>query len=212
MLPFVLCYIAFIGFVYSCGSNLDCQLNGQCIDNKCQCNKPWIGPNCQYFDRLPVDPTTQTYRYSNNYSSWGGNFYYDEPTQLYHLYASEMVNHCGLQIWQHGSYCAHATSKDPLTDPFIFSDVAVPVQCHNTQINRFSSKYNSSWLLIHEGHGNQSLVPTCCSTNTSIPYKDDYCNGTTPNGNISWVSAAAKPNGFEPINGLHFSQSPYGLL
>ena len=29
-----------------CNTNLDCQLNGLCVDSKCICDKEWTGNNC----------------------------------------------------------------------------------------------------------------------------------------------------------------------
>ena len=207
-------FLMFITACNACSSDLDCELNGQCVDNKCECNKPWTGEYCQFLDRLPVNPSTQFYRLQPNstISSWGGNILYDESTQLYHLFYSEMINHCGLKICNIGSYCAHATSTNPMIDEFKFKNIAVAPQAHNCEAHRLSSKYNNQWLLVHDWSGipvTNNTVPTCC-TNITTNGRDNYCNGTTPFENITMVQAPAPPDGYVGGSYLHTADNPDG--
>ena len=196
----------------ACTTDLDCELNGKCVNSICQCNKPWKGDYCQFLDRLPVNPSLQFYRgVPSNISSWGGNIIYDNSTKLYHLFYSEMINNCGLKVWEDGSYCAHATSTNLMTDPFKFKNVAITPQSHNCEGHRLGPKYNYQWLLLHQYPGNTSsnTVPTCC-TNITTNGKDDYCNGTTPFSNVPNVTAPPPPNGYMSGSFLHTASSPDG--
>jgi len=46
-----------------------------------------------------------------NTSSWGGAVLQDENS-TFHMFASELVNHCGIDAWVSNSRIIHATSDD----------------------------------------------------------------------------------------------------
>ena len=54
-----------------CKNNGDCQLNGACIDGKCDCDPAWTGSRCQRLNLLPasIDAGLQ----DAQLSSWGGS-------------------------------------------------------------------------------------------------------------------------------------------
>ena len=49
-----------------------------------------------------------------NTSSWGGSVLHDEATGTWHMFASELTQHCGIESWTYNSRIIHATSATPL--------------------------------------------------------------------------------------------------
>ena len=68
----------------TCASDLDCQLNGACVQGACVCDKGWRGTDC---GTLHLDTTpTVAYGWTNtsNISAWGGGPpVYDTTTGKY---------------------------------------------------------------------------------------------------------------------------------
>lgn len=52
-----------------------------------------------------------------NTSSWGGSVLQDEAAGVWHMWASEMTGHCGINSWTYNSRIVHATSPT-LLGPF----------------------------------------------------------------------------------------------
>ena len=46
----------------------------------------------------------------------------DANTAIYHMYASEISNFCGINTWLGNIFVRHATSSDPLSEPFLVDD------------------------------------------------------------------------------------------
>mmetsp|Transcript_5327 Transcript_5327/g.7850 ORF Transcript_5327/g.7850 Transcript_5327/m.7850 type:complete len:494 (+) Transcript_5327:157-1638(+) len=106
----------FSGIVeWPCRDDEDCSLNGVCsVEGKCNCNPAWSGNRCE---RLNLIPTTRHSGYrgvddGHNTSSWGGAVLRSEDG-TYHMWASEMTEHCGIGAWAENSRIIRATSKDP---------------------------------------------------------------------------------------------------
>eukprot|EP00039_Didymoeca_costata_P015947 m.277655 g.277655 ORF g.277655 m.277655 type:complete len:506 (-) comp16312_c0_seq2:50-1567(-) len=132
----------------SCTTNIDCQLNGECIQGSCSCWKPWTGPFCQLLDRIPPRNKSSAgiYGYNPNTTAWGGNIVKDNATGLHHLYVTDIGADCGLHEWQSHSQVAHAVSSTGPLGPYVKKGIAVPHQSHNPQ----ALQYNSSlWLIFH---------------------------------------------------------------
>ena len=53
-----------------CLTNLDCVLNGECVNGVCQCDEGWTGKNCEMADLIPAD-TLNSFG-SQQYPTWGG--------------------------------------------------------------------------------------------------------------------------------------------
>ena len=102
----------------SCGTDADCSYNGVCgADARCDCAPAWRGDRCQ---TLALLPTTQgaglrSRDQGTNTSSWGGAVLLDPATGLQHMWASEMLAHCGIETWTTNSHVVHATSIDGVT-------------------------------------------------------------------------------------------------
>ncbi len=88
----------------------------------CVCDAAWQGPTCSELALEPVDRSQLGYQYttpddtqggqggqgSNNVSSWGGTILLDEKSGLYHGWASEMTEHCGINAWETNSQVSGA--------------------------------------------------------------------------------------------------------
>jgi hypothetical protein len=81
----------------SCGSSLDCSLNGDCDakSGQCKCDAGWKGPGCARLDL--ASQTADTMLNETNMSTWGAPTVYAEGA--YHAYVSEMVDACGTTSW-----------------------------------------------------------------------------------------------------------------
>ena len=82
-------------------SDEDCSLNGVCnAGGSCDCRTAWSGDRCETLNLLP---TTHHAGYrgtddGHNTSSWGGAVL-PGPDGKYHMWASEMTEHCGIGAW-----------------------------------------------------------------------------------------------------------------
>ena len=104
----------------SCGrptnppSSFNCSYNGACqLDGKCRCFSGWKGQYCQSLDLLPATNSSGLNLLGPPHytSTWGGSVLYDANDGLYHMYASEISNHCGIHRWLSDSIVVHATSQ-----------------------------------------------------------------------------------------------------
>ena len=114
-----------------CTHNLNCSLNGVCVDAKCVCDAPWFSDRvdwqCATIFTAKAQPGGM-YGYSPNVTSWGGNALKSEVDGLYHLFAAEIPG--GLTKWASKSQCVHATATTP-SGPFTRHDYVLTAECHN---------------------------------------------------------------------------------
>ena len=123
----------------TCRSDFDCSFNGRCDAESggCRCAAAWTGAYCE---TLAVQPGPRALGYQGRnvggrLSSWGGAPLRADDGQ-YHLIASEMIGHAGLQPWGCNSHVIHATSPDPLTQPFVKRRVLWGVFSHEPRCTR----------------------------------------------------------------------------
>lgn len=137
----------------NCSSAFDCSYNGVCntATRGCQCRAAWKGPYCE---TLAIKPGRKILGYQGTttgasaaattdtagvaatnasgpsvvrrLSSWGGAPLRDDAG-VYHLITSEIINNAGMLPWGCNSHIIHATSADPLTQPFVKRRVLWPV-------------------------------------------------------------------------------------
>lgn len=74
--------------VASCGTNLDCSLNGVCSGGVCICDKPWTGPSC---GRLAYNKTTpktgqSLFPINRTHNTWNGPIMGPTPDGKFHLF------------------------------------------------------------------------------------------------------------------------------
>eukprot|EP01061_Rhynchopus_euleeides_P007663 TRINITY_DN16728_c0_g1_i4.p1 TRINITY_DN16728_c0_g1~~TRINITY_DN16728_c0_g1_i4.p1 ORF type:complete len:493 (+),score=142.54 TRINITY_DN16728_c0_g1_i4:79-1557(+) len=99
---------------WPCRDNGDCSLNGKCAAGVCQCRPAWKGHRCETLNILPAqkDAGYRGVDDGHNTSSWGGAVL-KGPDGLYHMWAAEMTEHCGIGAWAENSRVIHAVSATP---------------------------------------------------------------------------------------------------
>ncbi|CAJ1938703.1 unnamed protein product [Cylindrotheca closterium] len=122
-----------------CLTSVDCAMNGECIRHskdrqspgKCQCFDGWRGTTCEVLDLLPIAPQTAGLQLPNHASSWGGSVVYVDGK--YHMFASEIVNGCGLGYWTTNSQVIRAVSDHP-NGPYVKQEVILPTFSHDANV------------------------------------------------------------------------------
>jgi len=101
-----------------CESDEDCNLNGVCQqqralqgrlsggDSSCVCDPQWDGVHCGVLALLPADPMGGYRR--PGWNGWGGNPFWSEADQKYHVFTVEMTNHCSIDDYITNSQIVHA--------------------------------------------------------------------------------------------------------
>lgn len=116
----------------SCTSKADCSYNGACTDaGVCKCHPQWMGLHCGQLNLAPtkLGSGLKSSDADGFISSWGGSVLRgDDGT--YHMWAAEMVNHCGIVVWMSNSRIRHAISTTGPHGPFKPADVAEGVWGH----------------------------------------------------------------------------------
>eukprot|EP00937_MAST-01D_sp_MAST-1D-sp2_P002911 g2911.t1 len=121
-------------YTSSCTSDMDCSLNGKCgAGGTCTCSAGWGGAHCE---RLALLASARALGYhgatadgGTRLSSWGAAPMRG-PDGTYHAILSEMDAGVGLTLWTCASHVVHATTPDPLTQPFVKRRVLWPVFAH----------------------------------------------------------------------------------
>lgn len=156
----------------ACSRDVDCNLNGLCNRGACTCDRGWTGGTCGVLDLQPV-PVADEAPYSGaiwppnrEVSSWGGNVVPPRSSGgEFSLYASEMVEHCGLATWQKNSRIVHAKAKT-LEGPYSLVEEILGPFSHNA--NPVLLPGSQDVAVMHVGDGSATHAPKQCS------------NGTTP--------------------------------
>ena len=143
----------------SCSTDHDCSLNGNCVNSRCECDKPWIGEAC---DTLDVKTSFDAYR-NQTEASWGGNVVHVNGT--YHLFVAQMAYSCGLDHYGTNSQIIRATSTDP-QGPYTFRDVVVEPFAHNPTIRELP---NDTGFVIFFIGGTKSKPVDCRQHNEMEP-------------------------------------------
>ena len=172
-----------------CITDADCSLNGVCTNQRCVCDLPWGGPGCGVLLFSPLPRPSSAYGYHPNVTSWGGNAVFggvETSTAAeasggattappatgqgadgkWHLFVSEIAGeHCGLTRWNSNSHVVHAEAE-AVEGPYLFADVALPVEAHNPQVMRWGGE----WLLFHIGDGDSTRPVHNCTAAAPAPW------------------------------------------
>jgi len=139
--------------LWPCRHNGDCSHNGHCDTNgRCQCIDAWKGPTCGELDLLLVDKTKLGFRqvddYGLNVSSWGAPILWDKKSKLWHGFASEIRNNCGINAWETNSQIIHITGNSP-HGPFQKRKVVFPAFSHEPSVVRGPS---GEWVMLFSSY------------------------------------------------------------
>ena len=176
-----------------CASDADCSLNGACDARvrACACDAAWRGDRCQSLALAPArqDSGLRAVDAGRNTSTWGGAVVYAGGE--YHMWASEMIQHCGIDSWTTNSRVVHAASTDGVR--FERDSVVFPAFSHEPNVVRAPT---GEWLMLFTGAPPGSPPPTPCT---------QCADGRTRAG----ATCAGGPAGRGPTY-LSWSASPTG--
>ena len=128
---------------WSCETESDCSLLGECVDAKCVCDPGWKGHKCGQVDLLPA---SRHGGYRNaTLSTWGG--YSIKIGGKWHMFASGMSHNCPLEKFATNSMTIHATSKMP-GGPYKLEDIPLPEFHHSVSVMQVN---HSTLALFTEG-------------------------------------------------------------
>lgn len=168
--------------LWPCRGLADCSYNGRCDagSGRCACKPNWTGPRCEQLKLEPVERTRLGYRAldgsGRNVSSWGAPVLWDEASQLWHGWASELREGCGINSWESNSQIVHLVSDSPL-GPFERRGVLWPAFAHEPDVTRAP---NGTWVMLYSGYAlNASqlsaLLCTGCADGTTPPPGTPTC-------------------------------------
>eukprot|EP00936_MAST-01D_sp_MAST-1D-sp1_P001499 g1499.t1 len=175
-----------------CASNADCSFNGKCTaKGLCACRAAWSGPSCATLELLPATKGAGLHGIGSNTSSWGGSVLKGEDGK-YHMWASEMINHCGLNLWTTNSHVVHAVADSPGA-AYTVADEVWPVFAHEPSVAR--GPKGEYVMYFVKGHPktpwDDPAKPCQCSDGSSSAECDTSCTWT----NGTFMSYATSPAG-----------------
>lgn len=188
-----------------CKNDLDCSLNGACVNGACLCDPAWAGERCTELQLLPADLHEGYNRLAPSHgcgsvSSWGASQLHGEDG-VYHTFVEEITGGCGIDAYESNEQIIHATSPTP-EGPWqrqgpILGPVAVCPHAVRSP--------EGLWLVFHTGCGN--------ATDPRDPHKPrmDCSNGTTPE--LARRSRARGESGCSIASdfaSIFYSESPWG--
>ena len=151
--------------ISACTDDFDCSLGGRCVQSVCNCFRAWKGVNCSELN-LQASRNVRAFDRPHNQSSWGGSVIWDNETQMFHMFAADMTDHCGLDSWQHNSAIRHLVSKTP-EGPYEPKEIVQSSFSHNPTVHKTPDGH---YVIYHIGDG----------TNGNRPPITNCHNGTTP--------------------------------
>ena len=158
---------------WPCESDFDCSFNGACGGGgACECDAGWRGPRCGELALGPVDRAAPGLREvsaaGHNVSTWGAPMLQDEATKVWHAWASEMVDGCGLNSWRTNSQVVHATARAGPGGPWARQGVVWPVFAHEPNVVRGPS---GEWVVVWSAFPLPNATDRCtnCSEGTTSP-------------------------------------------
>mmetsp|Transcript_42576 Transcript_42576/g.69219 ORF Transcript_42576/g.69219 Transcript_42576/m.69219 type:complete len:330 (-) Transcript_42576:612-1601(-) len=158
----------------SCRKDEDCSFNGACTDGGCDCFTGWTGVYCHQLDLLPASNGSGfnlLHRPPNGKptSTWGGSVIYKNETGMYHMFASEISQSCGIHRWTTNSFVVHAVSKGE-KDDWRFEkvgDPVLPIFSHEPIVTEAPDGTLALFVTFYP-NGSVADCPTCtCSDGTS---------------------------------------------
>eukprot|EP01051_Picozoa_sp_SAG22_P017358 SAG22_NODE_2657_length_2331_cov_1.494624_2_plen_502_part_00 len=148
---------------WPCEGPADCSFNGKCSEDVsgggsgggggCACQPAWGGVRCGELQLLPVDASRPGFRQvdsttGENTSTWGAPLLWDEVSQLWHGWASEMEHGCGINAWETNSQIVHITADSP-SGPFTRKDVFAPPFAHEPDVVRGPA---GEWVMTYSAY------------------------------------------------------------
>ena len=163
--------------IMPCASAFDCGgLNGRCLANStCACSPGWQGANCA---ALKFVPSSARVAFPTALWTWGGSPIVDDGG-VYHLFASEMSNLCGILHYCVNSRVIHLVSPNA-TGPYERREIALAPRrrewdngaVHGISVHRLPNK---TYALLYMG----SMQPALSHQPNCTPGSNDSSANTT---------------------------------
>jgi len=132
---------------FSCKSEEDCNLAGDCLHGSCVCDAPWTGEQCthMHFELGPSHSGLQT----SGKETWGASIL-QENASSFHLFASYFEGG-DLDTWKSTSVVTHAWAPNA-TGPYVMDETTLikpsgvtgqwdASNCHNPTVHKIGSEY-----------------------------------------------------------------------
>ena len=188
---------------WPCESPRDCSYNGHCQFNSktklstCRCHPGWKGVRCGELKLMPVDKSKWGFRETNgkdrNVSTWGAPILWDENTQQWHGWASEMVNECGINAWNANSQIIHIVSNDS-TGPFHKVDVFARPYAHEPSVKRGP---NGEWVMLYSAYNDITQIHSAShkgyNSSATNEWKHVVCTNCSQGACLSPVNSSGCP-------------------
>lgn len=187
----------------SCSSDADCSYNGICLrtTSLCECSAEWTGDRCQTLKLAPAlsrDAGLRARDEDRNTSTWGGSVLLDDDGETLHMWAAEMLNHCGIDSWTTNSHIIHAvcrksngTKRDACTRFERIGEVW-PAFSHEPNVVRAPT---GEWIMYFTASQNisgpQPPVCTACSNGRTSA----SCNGSAAGSGPTYMTWSHSPFG-----------------
>eukprot|EP00039_Didymoeca_costata_P008545 m.113291 g.113291 ORF g.113291 m.113291 type:complete len:386 (+) comp14126_c0_seq2:63-1220(+) len=173
-----------------CRNNMDCQLNGDCVNGSCVCDSAWSGSaDCS---RLKFIPISQEAGYHNKTAvSWGGIPILENGQ--WHLFVAQMELNCTLDDYGTNSAIIRAVSNHP-EGPFNYAETVVRPFAHNPTAHKLPDGSIAIWF-IGDGSG---PTPKDCRSNIPSPLTSSSSNFSSKVGGCGGISVAHSKSVFGP--------------
>lgn len=127
-----------------CEMESDCSHNGRCVEGRCDCDAAWSGRTC---DQLRISPTPESAGYApvdggQGTSTWKGSVARGEDGR-YHMWASELTHHCGIDAWLANSRIVHAVSDSGVDGSYRRVDVVYDAYATEPHVVRATAVYSA---------------------------------------------------------------------
>ena len=190
------------GVKSACSTDADCN-GGVCAGRSCRCPPLWAGERCTNLSLAPA--TVKSGLRLNASTTWGGGLL-REPSGVWHMYAAQMIDGCGLKTWTSNSLIIHAVSDEvqgpyrPLRQPPVLNTFS-----HNPTVQQLTA---SSFVLGHIGCGNETKSPQVCHNGSTCTSNQTWCH--SPGALSTGASAAGRSCDNPHWTGLRHATSPRG--
>ena len=178
--------------------SFECSYNGHLApDGSCACAPQWRGAYCHSLNLGPArNGSGLDQLHAPPYiSTWGGSVIYDAATQLYHMYASEIMHHCGIHRWVTNSIVVHATSPGGPDWRFQRQGEVKGLFTHEPIVARAPTGEYVVYVTHYPGTPSDCPVCQCTDGSSSSGGCMNECGGGRNKTLFSYFTYSKTPNG-----------------
>jgi len=127
-------------------------------------------------------------------SSWGATALKADDG-VWHMWATQLTQHCGIEQWVTNSHTVHATAETP-DGVYTVKEVVVPVWSHGAKVTRApTGEYVMLYIATPPVDPQNTTFQSICD-NGSVVYHSDYgWNQKGPNDMQTWMKWSNSPDG-----------------